>query len=124
VGVYLLEVHVLRALAIVVKAVEDGWSVGFIHEVEQESLHEVVLGWPEQNDVILSLVIVPVSQDIEFAVVGFLPFLLVECYRDGQALLLLEGFFVSGDDVVGNVHLGVVVFKGERGVVLGEVVHY
>ena len=41
------EVHVLGAFAIVVEAVEDGREIRLVHQVEQESLSEVVPGRPK-----------------------------------------------------------------------------
>ena len=67
--------------------------------------------------------VVPICQNIELAIARLFSFLLVEGYGDGQAFLLLEGLFVSGYDIAGNIHLGVVVLERNGRIVVGEVVH-
>lgn len=56
------EDHVLGLFMPVVNFVEDGGLIGLVHELEQEALQKVVLCGPEQQQVVLSLVVVPLRK--------------------------------------------------------------
>ena len=73
----------------VVDVVEDRGLVRFAHQFEKECFEEVVLAWPEQQHVVFTLVVVPVSQDEQLALFVD-PSLFLEEDRSGQTLLLLK----------------------------------
>lgn len=56
------EEEIFFSFAVEVDFIEDGGSVGFVHEFEEEGLKEVVFVGPEQKQVIIGFVIVPLTQ--------------------------------------------------------------
>lgn len=112
----------LEASPAVVEVVEDGGLVGLVHEFEEEGLEEVVPAGPEQEQVVLGLVVVPVSQDEDLSLPIGQSLLALEQDGHCQTFLLLEVLLVDLG-AVGNVHFGVVVLEGVFGRAVGEVVH-
>ena len=112
-----------EAAAAVVEVGEDGGLVGLVHEFEEEGLQKVVPAGPEQEQVGLSLVVVPVGQNADLALPIHHALLALENDRHRQALLLLEVFLVHRH-AVPQVHLRVVVFEAVLRRPVRQVVHY
>jgi hypothetical protein len=96
--------------------------VGFVHEFQQEGLQEVVAAGPEQQQVVVGLVVVPVSQDEQLPLPIYHALLALEDDGDREALLLLEALLI-GLHAVADIQFCVVVLEGVFGGAVGEVVH-
>jgi hypothetical protein len=62
VNLYFFEGDCFCTFFVEVEIVDDGGPVGFVHQFQEKCLKEIVFAWPEEEKIVLGLVIVPIGE--------------------------------------------------------------
>lgn len=114
--------YVFSLLMPIIEFVEDGRFVGFVHKLQKEGFHEVVFSRPKQQQIVLSLKIVPFSQNKQFCI--FLQHSIsLKSYRNCQTFLLFKSFLLGSYQTTTNIHFCIVAQKRALRSSVCEIVH-